>query len=76
MKPIPYSTEWLIANAYDPSLAGCADTDPRWIEAVAQKRAMKLPKRSLPIQRIPDDFDPDQERRRLRQGGCCGGGRR
>lgn len=21
---------------------------------------------------IPDDFDPEQERRRLRQGGCCG----
>lgn len=26
----------------------------------------------LPIQEISDDFDPEQERRRLQQGGCCG----
>ena len=23
-------------------------------------------------QEIPDDFDPEQERRRLKAGGCCG----
>lgn len=27
---------------------------------------------SLPPQPIPDDFDPEQERRRMQQGGCCG----
>lgn len=24
------------------------------------------------VQQIPADFDPEQERRRMRQGGCCG----
>lgn len=26
----------------------------------------------LPVQHIPDDFDVEQERRRMAQGGCCG----
>jgi hypothetical protein len=27
---------------------------------------------TMPLQQIPDDFDPEEEKRRLRQGGCCG----
>lgn len=29
-------------------------------------------KHNRPAQPIPADFDPEQERRRTQQGGCCG----
>lgn len=28
--------------------------------------------RSTPPERIPEGFDPERERRRMQQGGCCG----
>lgn len=37
-------------------------------EAFGELRIKYRPK-PLPI---PDDFDPEQERRRMQQGGCCG----
>ncbi len=26
----------------------------------------------MPLQKLPDNFDPEQEKRRMHQGGCCG----
>lgn len=30
------------------------------------------PRLSRPPEKVPDDFDPAQEQRRMQQGGCCG----
>jgi hypothetical protein len=43
-------------------------TDKAWGELMAKYRR--------PPEPIPDDFDPEAERRRMKQGGCCGGASR
>lgn len=39
---------------------------------IGKHKIVATPRTPLPLQEIPDDFDPEQERRRMQQGGCCG----
>lgn len=58
------------------------DADGVWVDAdLPEWQAMKAKyapareaesHRSRPTYEIPGDFDPEQERRRMKQGGCCG----
>ena len=54
----------------DACLAAAYKADGRWLWLDADAYR-KLANRYRP-QPIPADFDPAQEARRMRQGGCCG----